>query len=213
MTEAWPFGNLDRAAYNVIAADPPWHFSANSRAAPGRNPRRHYATMSIAEIAALPVGDLAATDCGLLLWITGPMLAIGAHLPLLKAWRFKPKSIFHTWVKLNPRAPTMFMGHHDFHIGTGMTTRKNAEFVVLATRGRSLKKSSRIRELIVSPRREHSRKPEEFYERARAYFGPDCRYAELFARQVRPGWDAWGNEVEKFDTTTNEKGASDGSKG
>jgi N6-adenosine-specific RNA methylase IME4 len=55
-----------------------------------------------------------------------------------------------------------------------------------------------VREIILAPVREHSRKPEEFRDRVEAYVGPDVRIAELFARSPRAGWAAWGNEVDKF---------------
>lgn len=85
----------------------------------------------------------------------------------------------------------------DFHVGLGLTTRKNAEFVLLGRRGNAKRLAKDVRELILSPRREHSRKPDEMYSRVERYCaGP---YLELFARQPRPGWDSWGNETTKFE--------------
>lgn len=191
-----PFSALKGQRFRVLAIDPPWHFKSNSKANPGRNAQRHYACMSAAELAALPVGDLAADDCAAFLWITGPMLAIGAHLPLFKAWNFKPSGMAFVWVKLYPRATSLFILKSDLTIGGGFTTRKNCEFVVLGKRGRSVRQNAGVHEVIIEPRRDHSRKPEQFYERVEAYSaGPRL---ELFARQRRPGWQSWGNEVDKF---------------
>lgn len=181
----------------VIAADPPWLYRSNSAAAPGRNAIKHYPCMTLSEIEAMPVRAIIAPNALLALWITGPFLAIGAHLPIMRAWGFKPSTIGFTWGKLNKRAPGLFHTREDYFMGTGLTTRKNAEFVVFGKRGRSLRKSKSVRELIVSPVRAHSRKPDEFYERIEAYC--DGPYLELFARQSRPGWQSWGNDVNHFD--------------
>lgn len=194
--DSGPFAGMARGAHRIVTADPPWIFKSNSEAAPGRNARRHYACMSLADIAALPVQDLAAPSCALFMWITGPLLAIGAHLPIMKAWGFKPSGMGFVWIKLNPRAASLFLLRTDLAMGGGFTTRKNAEFCVIGKRGRSVRRDSGVHEVIISPRREHSRKPDEFFERVERYAaGP---YVELFSREQRPGWTCWGNEVGKF---------------
>jgi N6-adenosine-specific RNA methylase IME4 len=84
----------------------------------------------------------------------------------------------------------------DLHVGLGLTTRKNAEFCLLARRGNARREAKNVREIIMSPVREHSRKPDEACARVQRYCaGP---YLELFARQERPGWTVWGNETAKF---------------
>lgn len=191
-----PFAHL-RNDYRVIAADPPWQFKSNSAAKPGRNAMRHYDCMSLDAINALPVADIAAPDAILFLWITGPFMAIGAHLPLMKAWGFKPSGMGFVWIKLNPKAASLFILQSDLAMGGGFTTRKNAEFCLIGKRGRSVRQSASVHEVIIDPRRQHSRKPDEFYTRAQEYSrGP---YLEMFARESRPGWDTWGNQATKFD--------------
>lgn len=193
-----------RGGYRVIAADPPWAFKSNSTAKPGRNAARHYATMPLVDICAMPVKDLVANNAILFLWITGPFLSIGAHLPLMEAWGFKPSGMGFVWIKLRPRAATLFVIEQDLATGGGFTTRKNAEFCLIGKRGRSVRECRSIHEVIIEPRREHSRKPDQFYERAEAYAaGPRL---ELFARQTRPGWDAFGLESTKFDPPTDDEG-------
>ena len=87
----------------------------------------------------------------------------------------------------------------DFAIGLGLTTRHNPEICLLARRGRARRIAKDVRELIIAPAREHSRKPDEAYRRIERYAaGP---YLELFARQRRPGWTVWGNETGKFTPT------------
>lgn len=186
-----------RNDYRVIAADPPWQFKSNSAAKPGRNAMRHYDCMSLEDINALPVADVAADDAILFLWITGPFMATGAHLALMKAWGFKPSGMGFVWIKLNPRAASLFILRDDLAMGGGFTTRKNAEFCLIGKRGRSVRQNAGVHEVIIDPRRQHSRKPDEFYSRVQQYSsGP---YLEMFARQSRPGWDVWGNQTRKFD--------------
>lgn len=190
--------------YKMLAADPPWHFKSRTAiksANPGsrRDAERHYATMSLDAIKALPVGEVAARDAHLLLWTTGPFLA--ATFEVIEAWGFRYSAIAFAWFKLKrsiePRQLRLVdVAQFDFHVGLGHTTRHNVELCLLARRGSPRRESRKVREVIISPLREHSRKPEEFYERAEEYaVGPRL---ELFARQRRPGWDSWGNEVEKF---------------
>jgi len=165
---------------------------------------RHYQTMPLEDIGAIPDPNVVADNAILFLWITGPFLSIGAHIPLMKAWGFKPSGMGFVWIKLNPRAATLFVIEQDLATGGGFTTRKNAEFCLIGKRGRSVRESRSIHEVIIEPRREHSRKPEQFYDRAEAYAaGPRL---ELFARQSRPGWDAFGLESTKFDSPVKRRG-------
>jgi N6-adenosine-specific RNA methylase IME4 len=100
-----------------------------------------------------------------------------------------------------PPAAGWFAGciRRDLHTGTGFTTRKNAEYVVLCKRGKSLRRDAGVHEIFVTPRREHSRKPDELYLRIERYVGGEGPFLELFARQSRPGWTTWGLEKTKFD--------------
>jgi N6-adenosine-specific RNA methylase IME4 len=201
----WPFGNLRPGAYGAIVADPPWHFRARTALQVGnwssrRDAEKHYAVMGLEEIKALPVGQLAAADAHLFLWTTGPCLR--QSFDVIEAWGFRYSAVAFTWIKLKRSfdarqlrvLPTL---ESDLHVGLGLTTRKNAEFCLLARRGNARRVSKTVREVILSPVREHSRKPDEAFARVQQYCaGP---YAELFARTTRPGWDCWGAEVGKFD--------------
>lgn len=196
-----------RPPYGCIVADPPWAFSGNSAAKPGRNALRHYKTMKVTEIAAMNIRDLAADDCWLFLWITGPHLATGAHLTVLKAWGFRVSTIAFTWTKLKRgydsgqfrMAPP---SGSDLHFGGGLTTRKNNEFVILGRRGRPVRAAKNVPEAILESVKEHSRKPDEFKRRVDRFIGPGVSVVELFSRQAWRGWDAWGDQAGKFDLTT-----------
>ena len=190
----WPVGR-----YDVILADPPWTFATRSNKGKGRSPEQHYSCMTLDDIKALPVPDLAAKDCALLLWVTDPLFDVG--LDVIKAWGFTYKTIGYHWVKLNKDGSPF--------TGMGYYTRANPELCLLATRGSPKRKDRGVPRLILteedwseedriimSPRREHSRKPDEAYERTERLLGGT--YCELFARQQRPGWTCWGDQVDRF---------------
>ncbi len=183
----WPFGDLKMFGYGAILADPPWYFRNFSAKGEVKNPVAHYACMSSAEIAALPISQLAAPDCALLMWATAPMLPDA--IDLMRAWGFTFKSA-GAWAKQSSTG-------NAWAFGTGYCFRSAAEFFLLGTMGKPKVQSRSVRNLIVAPVREHSRKPDCQYEMVESLFaGP---YAELFSRTARPGWDSWGNEVGKFE--------------
>jgi N6-adenosine-specific RNA methylase IME4 len=183
-----PLAGLVPRSYSVILADPPWHFRTWSARGTGRGAISHYDTLSFADLRALPVADLAADDCALFLWATDPLLP--RALDLIVAWGFVYKTVGFTWAK-----PTL--AGTGWAMGCGYWTRANPESCLLATRGKPRRLSRSVPQLIVAPRREHSRKPDEARERIEHLIaGP---YVELFARDSRPGWDAWGAEAGLFD--------------
>lgn len=189
-------GALVSRTYRCVLADPPWHHKTYSaKGITRRSPSHHYDTMSLAEIMEMPVKDLADTDCWLFLWTTWPHME--QAFAVIRSWGFKYSSDFKIWVKLNPKASDkVLLAMRDFHIGTGYTTRKNTEVLLLAKRGSPKRLARNVLELMVSPRRQHSRKPDQtFPEIERFCVGPRV---ELFSREPRPGWDAWGKETMKF---------------
>jgi N6-adenosine-specific RNA methylase IME4 len=104
------------------------------------------------------------------------------------------------WVKLRrglAQTPLQF-SERDLRVGLGLTTRHNVEICLLARRSNARRLAKNVREVIVAPARQHSRKPDEVFTRIEQYCaGP---YLELFARERRPNWISWGDEVNKFDT-------------
>lgn len=188
--------------YGVIYEDPAWKFKTFGPPKEGqkgrRDAERYYPTMTFDEMAAMPVKRVAAKNCWLIMWTSWP------HLPkamlLMKARGFTYSSSFVVWVKTQKSfSPTkaFIENPKDFFTNTGYTTRKNVEFCLLGKRGSPKRIGKDVRELLVTPVREHSRKPDELYgliERFAA--GP---YLELNARTAREGWDSWGNQVHTFD--------------
>jgi N6-adenosine-specific RNA methylase IME4 len=183
--------------FAAILIDPPWEYTTYSEdTGQGRSAEAHYPTMSAGDIASLPVGDLAADDCALFMWATWPTIqqafAVGT------AWGFEYKTCAFTWAKvkkgLAPDTHLRLNEDSNWHMGMGFWTRANSEVCLLFTKGRPSRMNKDVRQLIVASVRNHSQKPDEQYERIeRLVKGP---YLELFAREKREGWFAWGNEVE-----------------
>lgn len=185
--------------YGVIMADPPWLFENWSASGEGRNATQHYDCMPTGEIMDLPVGHIANKDCVLLLWGTSPMLLDA--LDVMTAWGFEYRGKAFCWAKQTKQAvrnPVMpISDNSNWRMNNGYSTRSNTEDCWLGVTGNPERLHKGVRELIVAPMREHSRKPDEAFERAQAlYRGP---YIELFSRQSRVGWDSFGNEATKFD--------------
>lgn len=190
MGDVWPFGDLPRGTAGVLLADPPWRFKTFSQKGEGKSPQRHYATMTFEEICALPVRDLAGPDCALFMWCTWPMIFRAERV--INAWGFTYSGLAWEWIKRNPVTGK-------FAFGPGYGTRKNLEPCLLARRGSPKCLNRSERDFMFAPRREHSRKPDEQYERIeRMYAGPRV---ELFGRVQWPGWSTWGNDTERFQAT------------
>lgn len=188
--------------FACIHADVPSTFESWSEAGEGRSAQRHYSCMPDNEIARLPVLKHAAEHCHLFYWVTGPMLASGRHIRIMRCWGFQPTAMAFCWVKLNASWHPRWMGYIDDAIafmGLGHTTRQNAEYCILGRRGSPMRLSAAVRQIILAPVREHSRKPADVYERIELY----CRgpRLDLFGRCSRPGWVVRGDEATKFDST------------
>lgn len=167
----------------MIYADPPWRYQTWKGQGVAE---RHYPTMPLEDIKAMPVDRLAGKDCALFLWATCPMLP--EALEVIRAWGFTFKTVAFTWIKLAPKADSIYWG-------MGYWTRSNAEVCLLATRGQPRRQAKNVHQVIISHVEEHSKKPDEARRRIVALMG-DVPRVELFARQTAPGWDVWGNEIQ-----------------
>jgi len=194
-----PLPPLPDERFGVISIDPPWHFRSRapvSNPQSDRNPQRHYPTMDIPHLEKLPIKTLALPNAWIMLWITGPLMAPGVHNRLFRAWGVRPSSTAFVWIKTLKNFPgvvdiepsALFEG--DLHMGTGFTTRQNAEYVILGRIGSPRVARRDIRQIIFAPVGAHSRKPDEFFRRAR-YFGSGP-YLDMFAGAARPGWTSFG---------------------
>lgn len=184
--EGWPFAPLDRNAYSLVMLDCPWTFATYSPKGWGKSAQKHYGCMTMDDIAALPVRDLAAEHCLIWAWCTAPLL--DKQIDIVKGWgaRYISSGV---WVKTTKSGGLAF--------GTGYSLRNCHEAFVLAAFGRPKVASRSVRSVIMAPVREHSRKPDAAYLAAKALI-PEGRAADIFGRESRPGWESWGNEAGKF---------------
>ena len=163
--------------YPIILADPAWHYTFGNEE---RNIQINYPTMSHQDICALPVSKLATKDALLFLWATSPKLH--EAMDVLKAWQFDYKTCA-VWVKNRPI--------------TGYYFRQQHELLLIGTKGNGIptpRPENRPVSIIPGLVREHSRKPDELYEIIEKMY-PELKKFELFARNRREGWTAWGNEI------------------
>jgi N6-adenosine-specific RNA methylase IME4 len=162
--------------YKTIVADPPWRYAS---AATKADARKHYSTMSLGEICALPVAALADESCHLWMWATNALMY--EALIVCRAWDFRPLTIV-TWCKNGP--------------GVGHYLRNNTEHVILASRGKAQTPDDKpLSTWYQWPAGAHSAKPDAFYDLVEQV-SPAPR-AELFARAPMLGWDSWGFGYEQ----------------
>jgi N6-adenosine-specific RNA methylase IME4 len=187
--------------FRCVTIDAPLYFGTRSAKGQGRSPSQHYNDHTAAEIMTPPVREIVARDAWLFLWWPDPHILMLSDM--LDAFGFELSGRGFTWIKtLKSLARGSRLISTDeiesvLRMNNGFTTRKNSETVWLARRGNPQILSHGVREIIVSPLREHSRKPDEFYHRVeRLCPGPRV---DLFGRQSREGWTVFGNESGRFD--------------
>ncbi len=177
--------------FKTILADPPWRFqNRTGKMAPEHRRLSRYGTMELDEICALPVQEVAADPAHLYLWVPNALLPEG--LMVMKAWGFDYKSNI-VWHKIRKD------GGSDGR-GVGFYFRNVTELVLFGVRGknaRTLQPGRSQVNLLGTRKREHSRKPDEFYDIVEAC-SPGPRL-EMFARGARKGWTAWGNQAEDYE--------------
>jgi len=177
--------------YAIIYADPPWAYENwnnkwHEKHSESRWVGRKYPLMSVEDICALPVKDIAADNSLLFMWTISTM--IPAALKVIESWGFSYRTMAFVWIKKNLKSDSFFTG-------MGFYTRSNSEICLLAKRGKTLKRIDKgVRQIVCTPRGRHSEKPAEVRDRIVQLMG-DLPRIELFARERIDGWDAWGNEI------------------
>lgn len=183
--------NTDKK-YNIIYADPPWQYRDKRTGKGKHNPNgaggaeKHYKTMKTDDICNLPIKDIAGDNCMLFLWTTAPMIFEAEKV--IKAWGFDYKTFGFVWVK------TTNDGKKVRGDGMGSYTVQNAEYCLIALKGKYWRDNTGVKQMLMCPKREHSKKPDETRQRILDLCG-DLPRIELFARQHADGWDCWGNEA------------------
>lgn len=172
--------------YGTILADPPWRFNNRTgKMAPEHKRLSRYQTMTLQDILEMPVAQLALPKSHLYLWVPNALIKEG--MQVMERWGFTYKSPL-VWYKVRKD------GGPDGR-GVGFYYRNVTEMCLLGVRGklRTGPPGRRQVNIIISRKREHSRKPDELYPIIeRCSPGPRL---ELFARHRREGWTQWGDEM------------------
>jgi site-specific DNA-methyltransferase (adenine-specific) len=172
--------------YNIIYADPPYSY----RDKRDKHPRLcggatvHYNTMTLEDIKNLPVNKIADKNCMLFLWTTFPNLQEG--LDVMKAWGFDYRTLGFSWIKLNKKNRKPFFG-------IGYYTKSNCECCLIGVKGKPIIASNFVSSVLMSPREQHSKKPDIVREKIVELCG-DIPRIELFARKRVENWDCWGDD-------------------
>jgi N6-adenosine-specific RNA methylase IME4 len=166
--------------FRIFYADPPWKYGDTRNGLEGTTgAESHYPTMSIPELCALPIADLADENAVLFLWVTSPLLFECA--PMIKAWGFTYKTSF-VWDKVKHN-----MGHYNS---------VRHEFLLVCTRGSCTPEHVKLFDSVQSVERteKHSEKPQEFRTIIDTLY-PSGKRLELFAREKHNAWEVWGNQA------------------
>lgn len=168
---------MPKGKYKVFYADPPWKYGDQLTENYGAT-RFHYPNMSIQELCAMPIEEMATQNAVLFLWVTSPLLE--ECFPVIKAWGFKYKASF-VWDKVKHN-----MGHYNS---------VRHEFLLICTRGSCTPEVSKLFDSVQSiERTQHSEKPEQFRKIIDTLY-PSGKRIELFARNEVKGWDHHGNQL------------------
>ena len=179
--------------FATVLADPPWRFqNKTGKVAPEHKRLARYPTLTLAEIEDLPVEDVVEETAHLYLWVPNALLPEG--LQVMQSWGFRYKTNL-IWYKVRQD------GGPDRR-GVGFYFRNVTEMLLFGVRGkhaRTLAPGRSQENIILSRKREHSRKPDEQYPLIEACSpGP---FLELFARGARQGWFTWGNQSKDYTPT------------
>lgn len=192
----YPEDSTAAPEYDLLVADPPWELGVSWDVESMWRPTTEagsYPRMSPAELTSLPAARLAAKERALLvMWTTSRHFS--QALRLIEAWGFDFRGILFTWVKTNADGSKLLHA-----TPSRQYPLRCSEFVLLGVRGPAPINQATTRDVIIAPRREHSRKPEAFWEALNTWLGDTYpRRLELFAREPRPGYSAWGNQTAFF---------------
>ena len=181
--------NFPTGKYSIIYADPPWTYDDKASAG-NRGAFYKYPLMEDGAICDLPVSSIADDDCILFMWATFPKMA--EALQTIEAWGFTYKTVGFVWVKQSKLGRAL-------HWGMGGWTRSNSEVCLIATRGKPKRVDAGVHQVVMSPVRAHSEKPDEVRDLIVRLVG-DLPRIELFSRKVISGWDVWGNQVGSLES-------------
>ena len=192
---SWPFDPLPMFSFDVVMCDPPWPWETYSEKGQAKSPQAQYATMTMADIESLPVGNLVSDGGIIFLWATWPL--IDKQAAIMRKWGFEIAT-GGSWAKRTATG--------NFRWGTGYVLRSVCEPFLIGSLSKRKARGSSLPNMIETMQeavidgiaREHSRKPDEAYSLLET-LTPGARRADIFSRQSREGWASWGNQATKFD--------------
>ena len=172
--------------YEIIYCDPPWQFNNKKTGGSMKSgAASHYLTTGIEGLKSMPINDIAADNCTLIMWYVGSMPQ--EAIDLVAAWGFTIKNMNgFVWNKLTVKGKPFF--------GMGFRTRAGSESAIIATKGKPKVNSHSVRAVHSFPVSKHSKKPIEFRDLIVELCG-DLPRLEMFARESAEGWDVFGNEA------------------
>ena len=186
---------LPNKHYSILYADPPWDFKGGGvyqdSGRPVRETKKQYKLTKTKDLKLIPIQDIINKDALIFMWTTDQHLKDA--ISLMEAWGFRYCTVAFYWVKHYESGSPCY--------NVGCWTMKSVEQVLLGLHGKPmhLKKRRNVKQLVESIRTIHSRKPDEVRNRITDLVG-DVPKIELFAREVVPGWDAWGDQVPGQDS-------------
>ncbi len=208
--------------YKLGLFDSPWAYDNQQSKDPARG-GLGYPTLTMSELAALPMYKAFEDNAIIITWVTCPKLIDSYYskkakcggfngnndnpLSIIEAWGFRPITVLFTWVKTNKcgqpiTEDTDLCGYDDYYSGMGSYTNSNIELAIVAKRGKGLPRVNKnVKQLIFAPIGMHSAKPQAQYARLYDLYG-DVPSIEFFARKVNPppnNWDATGFDWDKRD--------------
>lgn len=177
-----------RKKYELIYPDAPWDYTGGGRYRKLKI-KPKYPTMKYNELSQLPIKQIAARDCALAMWTTGPKME--EAIKLIDIWGFNFITVLFIWIKTNRLQDTL-------NYKPACWTMPNAEYLLFGKIGHPQRVQEDIKQIVFAPIGRHSAKPSVFREKLVNLFG-DVPRIELFARQKADGWDAIGNEIDGKD--------------
>jgi len=175
--------------YDVVLCDPPWSYYGQQDKWGAA--AKFYPTMSDDDLRNFPIKDFLNDTGVVFMWATSPRLDFA--IELLTHWGLHYRGVAFVWVKTKQTGePIGAQGVRPSFI------KPTTEYVIIGAtsdKGRVLKLNDEsIRQVIMSPKQEHSRKPDDVHIAISKMY-PNASKIELFARRPFEGWDVWGNEV------------------
>lgn len=194
--------NVFNSKYNIIYCDPPWSYD-NNKSNNSKLGGKTYELLTLEELKAININKIADRNCLLFMWVTMPKI-LDAMI-VINSWGFEFVTVPFVWIKLNRSGCVNTIGksiyiQNGIYSGLGHWTNGNAEFIMLARKGKAARIKKDIKQIVFEPIQNHSEKPEVFRMKIHELVGR-LPSVELFARKQSfkrfiDGWKATGLDYD-----------------